>query len=169
MIDKLKMLQQHPQYILSLSGICCIITFWVMIQTLLHPHAFVEPFLHASEHFSHHDALQAKQLDNIVNQHLFGEGLSANAIKQTHLQISLVGILMSSNPKKSQAIMATPDGKQTVYQIGATLPGGAILKSIQTDRILLERNNQLEALSLPRNMLHFEPASKGLTLPETEN
>lgn len=90
-------------------------------------------------------------LNNIAEFHLFGTfNQNLNNLPQTMLQLTLQGIALSTDPgEPSRAIISAPDGQTNVYRAGQTVPGGAIIKEIKRDLVVLDDNNQLESLSLP--------------------
>lgn len=91
----------------------------------------------------------------IVNAHLFGSaaveatGDAANA-PQTNLRLILAGTLAGADPTKGWAIIGESAQAARVYSTGATVAGGARLKEVYADRVILERGGRLESLSLPR-------------------
>lgn len=98
---------------------------------------------------------------DIANLHLFGlyqvqtqavaVAPTAPAIApETRLNLILRGVVASDDAADARAIIADPSGKQDHYAVNAQLPGGAVLKEIHTDRVILAHNNQNETLSLPK-------------------
>jgi len=91
----------------------------------------------------------------IVNAHLFGSaaieatGDAANA-PQTNLRLTLAGTLAGADPTRGWAIIGESAQAARVYATGATVTGGARLKEVYADRVILERGGRLESLSLPR-------------------
>ncbi|HET7922878.1 MAG TPA: type II secretion system protein N, partial [Gammaproteobacteria bacterium] len=76
----------------------------------------------------------------LVNQHLFGNA-SASAqptgnAPETTLALTLNGIAAGADQQHSRAIILA-NGKQDTYGVGAQLPGGAVIKAILADRVLL--------------------------------
>jgi len=96
----------------------------------------------------------------IANSHLFGRA-DVKAVTQrgvtapeTKLNLLLKGVIAS--PDKRQAVAFVAAGRGAVdkaYGIGENLPGGAILKEIYEDRILLEYRGRMENLTLRRKLL----------------
>ncbi len=93
----------------------------------------------------------------IANAHLFGivpvaDGLAAEdvAAPETTLSLELRGLVVSSDPRTSHAIIADGSGRENVYFLQSELPGGAIVVGIQANRVVLKRAGLLEALLLPR-------------------
>ena len=101
-------------------------------------------------------ATPAQALPEISALHLFGKFEPPQAptapavIPVTPLNLLLRGVIAADNPASARAIIADQGGKEDYYAINAELPGGAKLKEIHTDRIILVRNNQDEVLRLPR-------------------
>ena len=88
----------------------------------------------------------------IADQHLFGVaapvGNTQNA-PDTTLALTLHGIVAGRTPENSRALIVA-NGDEAPYAIGAQVPGGAVIRAIFPDRVLLERNGRVEALRLPR-------------------
>lgn len=99
----------------------------------------------------------------IVNWHLFGSSTasapgqsSASApidAPETRLNLILRGVLSSDDANEARAIVAEPNGTENFFRVGAELPGGAELKEIHPDRIILMRAGRHETLRLPREMM----------------
>lgn len=98
----------------------------------------------------------------IPNWHLFGRvqnkptarplaqtPLTPKEAPDTKLRLTLKGVVASRNMMDAWAIIADRSGKDDSYGIDAALPGGAILKEIYADRIILQHNGRLETLRLP--------------------
>lgn len=103
---------------------------------------------------------------DIANWHLFGkyEAVAntpppvAGPPPETPLNLTLRGVIASNNRADARAIIADQSGKESHYGMDAELPGGALLKEIHADHIILSRNNQNETLSLPKNPSDGPPA-----------
>lgn len=98
---------------------------------------------------------------NLVNWHLFGSPASMPAANtggpidapDTRLNLVLRGVLSSDEPEGARAIIAEPNGNENFFRVGSALPGGAELKEIYADRIILMRAGQHETLRLPREAM----------------
>ncbi len=95
----------------------------------------------------------------ITAAHLFGEisteapavtGDAALNAPETTLSLQLRGAIAADDPRFAHAIIADGSGKEQVYFVSSTLPGGATVQQIQADRVVLARAGQLEVLRLPR-------------------
>jgi general secretion pathway protein C len=99
----------------------------------------------------------------IAGWHLFGEVPQAPAPKAaqpqpapesvpaTQLKLSLRGVFHYPDEPRQRAIIAGQDGKEDVYAVGDSLPGGATLQEIGPYRVVLSRQGRLEALSFPED------------------
>lgn len=94
---------------------------------------------------------------DIATLHLFGEKSSRPAPVQrpveapeTRLQLILRGVFASDDAAAAGAIIAERNGKESFYGVGDQLPGGAVLKTVYEDRIVLMRSGRLETLRMPR-------------------
>lgn len=74
--------------------------------------------------------------------------LDGNAVK-TSLNLTLVGVVESSDESSARAIISTGD-RQDVYAINAPLPVGAnvTLSKVMVDRVIINNNGQYESLWL---------------------
>ncbi|KTD16299.1 type II secretion system protein N [Legionella jordanis] len=97
---------------------------------------------------------------------LFGDyvpvNLSDNEIKQSMLDAEVVGVLFSSQAENSQVIIRAGGGPEKIYSIGDSLPGGAVIKRISQNGVVVLHNGALESLSLPKNELIFDAPAKPL-------
>lgn len=90
----------------------------------------------------------------IANAHLFGAHAApaaadaANA-PQTDMRLVLTGVIAGEDPSTGVAILGESASSAKVYGTGDTLPGGAKLHAVYADRVILDRNGQLESLPLP--------------------
>lgn len=110
----------------------------------------------------------------IAAWHLFGRAdLVAAAPKQeivpeTTLQLELRGIFSSADPALARAIIAEPSRDEKPYAAGATdIPGGATLKEIRDDHVVLSRGGRLETLRLPKDKLGTGSVEQ-VSLPESD-
>lgn len=72
---------------------------------------------------------------------------------ETKLRLTLRGIMAGDTPVSGGAIIAAASGREQFYAIGSDVPGGAVLREVYADRVVLERNQQLETLRLPKESL----------------
>lgn len=90
---------------------------------------------------------------HVADRHLFGtagaQGNASNA-PDTTLNLILHGIVAGKRASDSRALVVA-NGDEEPYAIGAQVPGGAVIRSIYPDRVLLERDGRLEALRLPKD------------------
>jgi general secretion pathway protein C len=106
----------------------------------------------------------------LVNAHLFGaapaaEGSGSNAnAPATNLALVLAGVLAADDPLKGIAILGEAVTSAKVFAVGQTVPGGARLHAVYSDRVILDRNGALESLFLPRQRA-AGPAQALSTLP----
>lgn len=102
----------------------------------------------------------------LFKEALFGTYVPVNLgdadIKQSQLDVELVGIMYADKERDSQVIIRSAGGDEQFYMIGDTLPGGAIIKRITRQGIVVLHNGSLESLSLPKNELIFDAPAKPL-------
>lgn len=101
----------------------------------------------------------AMELASVVNAHLFGVagGQSGANAPQTTMPLILAGVIADKDPSKGQAIIGNSASAAKLTAVGAMLPGGARLKAVYGDRVLIERNGSLETLNLPRTPMQGGP------------
>jgi general secretion pathway protein C len=105
----------------------------------------------------------------ITNAHLFGTApvprqTEADA-PQTSMPLVLTGIIAGNDPQNGLAILGPTAQTAKVHAVGDTVPGGARLHSVYTDRVIIDRNGQLESLVLPRQASGAAPAPSTASLP----
>jgi general secretion pathway protein C len=105
----------------------------------------------------------------ITNAHLFGSAPvpqqnDANA-PQTNMPLVLTGIIAGNDPQNGLAILGPSAQTAKVHAVGDTVPGGARLHSVYSDRVIIDRNGQLESLVLPRQASAAAPAPSANSLP----
>lgn len=94
--------------------------------------------------------------ERIVAAHLFGlaaaPGSTVAAVNapETSLNLTLIGVAAGEKGASSQAIIASgKQGTESTYSVGSPLPGGAIIRQILPDRVILAHDGRLETLRLP--------------------
>jgi general secretion pathway protein C len=96
-----------------------------------------------------------KQRDyNISSFKLFGDALAPTKVAiveteklpETTLKLRLTGVLAGKNNLQAGALIEGPDRQTRSYRIEEEVPGGAILKQVFPDRVVLERSGRLENL-----------------------
>lgn len=80
-----------------------------------------------------------------------GEGEISDVVRETApetgLTLTLHGVFLATQANASSAILSE-DGESTeLYQVGDDLPGNAELVAVESRRILLKRNGEVESLS----------------------
>jgi general secretion pathway protein C len=105
----------------------------------------------------------------ITNAHLFGAapaaGQSPGSVPETSMPLVLTGIIAGNDPQNGLAILGPNAQTAKVHAVGDTVPGGARLHSVYTDRVIIDRNGQLESLVLPRQSGGTAPAPSAASLP----
>jgi len=107
----------------------------------------------------------------ITAAHLFGAAPlpkqdAANA-PQTSIPLVLTGTIAGNDPQNGLAILGQTAQTGKVYAVGDNVPGGAKLHSVYSDRVVLDRNGQLESLALPRQVNNGNaPPPSTAALPE---
>lgn len=90
----------------------------------------------------------------IATAHLFQAPLAEQAAPEdaqpTQMNLILAGVFAANDPTKGLAMIGESAQAAKVYAVGAVVRPGTKLHSVYLDRVLLDRNGQLETLSLPR-------------------
>lgn len=113
------------------------------------------------------DKQESIQLNSLLfKTALFGDYVPANIsegdIKQSSLDVEVVGIMFATKENESQVILRISGGKEEFFVIDDNLPGGAIIKRISKEGVVVLHNGVLESLSLPKNELIFDEPAKPL-------
>lgn len=109
-------------------------------------------------------------LQSTLNLALFGDyvpdHLDAAGVRQSMLNLKVVGVLFDEIEKDSQVLLQKPDGQEQFFRIGDTLSDGAVIKRITTEGVLVLHAGELERLSLPKEDLHFRDPAQPLSFGE---
>jgi general secretion pathway protein C len=92
---------------------------------------------------------------NIANFQLFGDTKAIASkpepilkdLPKTNLRLTLTGVMTSDSTENASALIQGPDKDTISYKIDDKLPGGAILKQVLTDRVVIDRSGRLENLA----------------------
>lgn len=100
-------------------------------------------------------SLPRVNIDQLVATRIFGQaqgGIAGAPVDapETALNLKLKGILAYGSESTSRALIADGAGKEKPYAVGDDVPGGASLKAIHADRVILERSGRFETLRLER-------------------
>lgn len=99
-------------------------------------------------------ARKGVDIQAIVTAHLFGvpqaEQAAPEEAPQTQMNLVLSAVFAASDPAKGLAIIGESPQSAKVYAVGANVRPGTRLHAVYVDRVILDRNGQLEALALPK-------------------
>jgi general secretion pathway protein C len=91
---------------------------------------------------------------SILNAHLFGVAAPVagdpSSAPATTLNLFLAGTIAGPDPVQGWAIIGENAQSARVVATGSSLAGGAVLKAVYPDRVVLELGGRLESLMLPR-------------------
>jgi general secretion pathway protein C len=95
-------------------------------------------------------------VSTIIAAHLLGTPPAATQdganAPQTNIPLVLTGTIAGNDPQNGLAILGQSAQSAKVYAVGDSVPGGAKLHSVYSDRVVIDRNGELESLALPRQM-----------------
>ena len=90
----------------------------------------------------------------IATAHLFGQVQAEQTAPEdappSQANLVLAGVFAASDPTKGLAMIGESPQSAKVYAVGSVVRAGTKLHSVYLDRVILDRNGQLETLSLPR-------------------
>ena len=98
-------------------------------------------------------------IHTLPNHHLFGQTLTSGAVPITNLQLRVTGIVMMDNTDyhhESKAYISMAGQASKMYRIGDRLAEGVNIYDITSDSVILENDNHIEKLPLPREKLKFK-------------
>ena len=96
----------------------------------------------------------ANKTHNIANFKLFGDASleqvpiieAQKNLPKTKLKLTLTGVVVSPKTQGAGAWILGPDNETKYYKINDELPGGANLKQVFADRVVVNRSGRLENL-----------------------
>jgi general secretion pathway protein C len=83
-------------------------------------------------------------------------------IKQSTLDVEVVGILYAGKEQGSQVVIRVTGGEERIFSIGDSLPGEAVIKTIEKNEVVVLYHGSFERLNLPQNKLLFDEPAKPL-------
>lgn len=170
-MKSIELIRKHasrPLLLQLMSAILVMLMMWDWIsgmRLLSRLNLDVQSRIMASENQDSH--AHALTLQSTLNQPLFGEyvpsSLDAAGVRQSMLDLKVVGVLFAVNEKDSQVLLQKPNGQEQFFRVGDTLSDGSTIKRITTEGVLVLRAGELERLSLPKEELQFR--SPGILRP----
>ncbi|MES9901044.1 MAG: type II secretion system protein N [Sedimenticola sp.] len=107
------------------------------------------------------ERVQPVDLQEIAYWNLFGESSVAEQaasylpapVVETRLMLSLKGVYAPEDEATGWAIISEDQGDERNFMLGDEVSGGAVLAKIEPDKVLLERNGEMESLILEKESL----------------
>jgi general secretion pathway protein C len=112
-------------------------------------------------------ATNGQNYQTIVDSHLFGTAGAESApivaeetddAPDTRLNLKLRATVSAEDQAIAHAIITDGSGKENVFFVRDSIPGGATLHRVHPDRVILNRGGVLEVLRLPKE---FDNKSSG--------
>lgn len=105
------------------------------------------------------------QLSQISSWHLFGQpppsAINDQAIPLSSLNLRITGIFYQKNAQLSRVMITNANGVAQFYKKDDPVTNDVILYEIRPNSVILERNGELEKLTLPDRELQFaEPPQR---------
>ena len=98
---------------------------------------------------------------SILSARLFGAAEIAagnpSDAPQTSMPLVLAGVLADSDPQRGFAIIGETAAAAKLRVVGDSLPGGAKLHAIYSDRVIIDRGGTLESVTMPRQLSSAAP------------
>lgn len=98
---------------------------------------------------------QKSSTTSLAAWHLFGNAkllndprAQAQLAPTTTLNVTLTGVLASSNPRAGVAFIAGGNGEPQKIRVGEEIQAGVVLDQVYPDRVILSRGGSLESLPL---------------------
>ncbi|MCA0403642.1 MAG: general secretion pathway protein GspC [Proteobacteria bacterium] len=159
----LQNLYKEPKKLIALL-IAVLASFALILELVSFLRFFTkDKIIEASEPIVHLKPLTPQS--SLFSSALFGnyvpKDLSKAVIKESMLNFKLMGVLYSATKNESQAIISDGNNER-YYFIGDTLPGGAVIKAIRKNSVVVLYDGTLESISLQKNKLEFEPQATPL-------
>ncbi|MBS0580935.1 MAG: type II secretion system protein GspC [Proteobacteria bacterium] len=109
----------------------------------------------------------------ITNAHLFGAAPAAaqdpNSASPSNIPLVLTGTIAGNDPQSGLAILGPNPQSAKVYAVGDMLPGNVRLHSVYVDRVIIDRNGQLESIALPHQSAGAAPPPSVGNLAAVDN
>lgn len=94
---------------------------------------------------------------NLATLNLFGNAsgntgpaeIDTENLPETNLRIFLRGVMAADGEFPASALIEDSSNRTEAYMTGHEIPGGATLRTIRPNRVILERNGKLENLYFP--------------------
>lgn len=103
----------------------------------------------------------AVDVASILSARLFGAAQIAagnpSDAPQTSMPLVLAGVLADSDPQRGFAIIGETAAAAKLRVVGDSLPGGAKLHAIYSDRVIIDRGGTLESVTMPRQLSAATP------------
>jgi general secretion pathway protein C len=143
-----------------LSIVLIVAIAWELVQItwlLLQPGPDTAPIAIAPSATALNAKPKSVDVPRIINSHLFGvaeaeapQNVENAPPSQTNLVLSAV--FAAEDPAKGMAIIGESAQNSDVYAVGAAVRPGIQLHQVYPDRVILDRNGQLETLALPKEL-----------------
>lgn len=143
-----------------LATILIVAIAWEFVQItwlLLEPKPDTAPITITPSTAALNSKPKSVDIPSIVNAHLFGVAQAAAQNPEnappSQANLVLTAVFAAADPAKGMAIIGESAQNADVYAVGAAVRPGVRLHQVYFDRVILDRNGQLETLALPKEML----------------
>ena len=144
-----------PRWIANLLLIGLVVYFAWMMGRLTWMVVWTDPVLVGPQPTVQASTVGRSQATPLAAYDLFGRPDAgapvAEAVRrtapETRLRMRLEGVLVATQPELSGAIVSGTDGSTAYYRVGDTMPGSIELAEVESQRILIRRNGEIESLA----------------------
>lgn len=166
LVDEIKSIVARP-WVLQI--ICAIFVFFIVWE-IFYGLVFFRELNHVVSVHENRNAEDKAMPNNQTplreNHILFGyyvpKNLDAGGVRQSQLNLKVVGVILATDEKNSEVILQKQNGEEHFYHVGDKLPGGGVIKRITSKGLLVAREGALERLTLPQEEIRFEAPAEPL-------
>jgi len=174
------LLSRLPSICALLLAVILIGSFYLQTASILKPET-LDAALTQTKNTSTPIKNNSKAMHDIAKFKLFGNASLKSTkvvtveknLPKTKLKLTLTGVIVSASNEGAGALIFGPDKQTQHYKINDELPGGATLKQVFPDRVIVNRSGRLENLYFVDNKLlgieRFSPYEEPEAIPPQQS
>lgn len=165
--DRIKQLASRSLFLQLVSAGFLVLIAWEITSSIVLFSGLKQKIkLHANTNQEDAVVLESKTMALALQHPIFGDyvpkNLDAAGIRQSMLNLTVVGVIFAAVEHDSQVLLQKPNGEELFFHVGEDVPGGGVIKRITAEGVLVLRDGVLERLSLPKEELNFEASAMPL-------